>query len=588
MFSVGKDAPGLSEDEGRELLRAVLLWSMGTTLVVTFVGVVSSGQYGALAGLLAPIPLQAVALLALRRLPVRLVAAVYFAVVSLVFAAGALLDRGTSGQAYYGLVLVVQVTAMLFGTRGVGVLFPLLLGLGLGLAALEANGGLPAPLSRTPYEALLAPVSAFVLTAAGSLVLHRSLARTLQQARTQALVTAKANTQLSHEIERRVSVEKALQASMEKALEASRLKSSFLANMSHELRTPMNAVVGLTDLLLREAASPKQVEALETIRGSSEVLLRLLDDLLDLTKIESGAMVFEALPTSPAQLAEEVRKLFQQPAQAKGLALRLTVDAGVPEAVLMDPTRLRQVLVNLVGNAVKFTEAGEVSLGVAWVDGQLIVLVRDTGIGISPDQQARLFQPFVQGDASTTRRFGGTGLGLAIVKRLVDAQGGQVEVAGAEGRGSAFTVTLPAPRTSERARGSSGRLGEVPAGGFGALTVLLAEDNPINERVAKRLLEHLGVKASVARNGREAVEAVERGRFDLVLMDMQMPELDGLEATRAVKARHGAAVRVVAMTANAMPEDKARAKEAGCDDFLAKPVRLDDLERVLSRAKPGA
>ncbi|MDX2010704.1 MAG: ATP-binding protein [Myxococcaceae bacterium] len=587
MLRFGKDAQGLTEAEGRELLSTILLWSMATTFVASLVGAVSSGQYEYLALLLSPIPFQLGALLALRRFRVRPVAVVYFVVVCFFFAAGATADRGTAGQAYYGLVMVVQCTALLFGTRGVAVLFPFILAIGAGLAVLELNGLLQPTPPRTPFEALLAPVSAFVLTAAGSLVLHRSLKRALGQAQTQALVTAKANTQLSHEIERRVQVEQELHASMEKALEASRLKSSFLANMSHELRTPMNAVVGLTDLLIKEAPSPTQLEALETIRSSSEALLTLLDDLLDLSKIESGAMTFEALPTSPVQVADDVRKLFLARAQAKSIGLRVEPGPGTPAAVLVDPTRLRQVLVNLVGNAVKFTQTGEVVVAVAWTDGRLSVAVKDTGIGISVAQRERIFQPFVQADASTTRRFGGTGLGLTIVHRLVDAQGGGVAVDSAEGRGSTFTVTLPAPLSRDRAKVSSGRLASVPvaSSGLSTLRVLLAEDNPINEKVAKKLLEHLGVQAEVARNGREALDAVARAPFDVVLMDIQMPEVDGLEATRQVKAKFGARVRVVAMTANAMPEDKALAKGAGCDDFLAKPVRLDDLERVLSRAQ---
>jgi signal transduction histidine kinase len=581
----GKDSQGLTEAEGRELLSTLLVWSMATTFVASLVGAVSSGQYGYLVLLLAPIPFQLGALLALRRFRVRPVAVAYFAVACVFFAAGALADRGTSGQAYYGLVMVVQITALLFGLRGLGVLLPVVLGLGVGLAVLETRGLLqPAP-PRTPFEALLPPVSAFILTAAGSLVLHRSLKRALGQAQTQALVTAKANTQLSREIERRVQMEHDLQASMEKALEASRLKSSFLANMSHELRTPMNAVVGLTDLLLKEAPAPHQLEALETIRSSSEALLTLLDDLLDLSKIESGAMVFEALPTSVPQVADEVRRLFLARAQAKGIGLRVELAEGTPGSVLLDPTRLRQVLVNLVGNAVKFTPAGEVVISVRWSEARLALSVRDTGIGISAAQRERIFQPFVQADASTTRRFGGTGLGLTIVHRLVDAQGGAVSVDSVEGTGSTFTVTLPAPASRDRARVNSGRLAAVAApSGLGALKVLLAEDNPINEKVACKLLEHLGVQAAIARNGREAIEAVERGTFDVVLMDIQMPEIDGLEATRTLKARH-AGLRIVAMTANAMPEDKALARDAGCDDFLAKPVRLEDLERVLARAQ---
>ncbi len=591
MALFGKDAQGLSEAEGRELLGTILLWSMGTTGLASLIGAVSSGHYEYLLLLLAPIPFQGGALLALRRFRVRSVAAVYFVACCVFFAAGAIADRGTSGQAYYGLVMVVQCTALLFGSRGLAVLMPVVVGLGVGLAALERNGLLQPAAPRTPFEALLPPVSAFILTAAGSLVLHRSLMRALGQAQTQALVTAKANTQLSHEIERRFQAEQELHASMEKALQASRLKSSFLANMSHELRTPMNAVVGLTDLLLKDAPAPHQLEALETIRHSSEALLTLLDDLLDLSKIESGAMTFESVPTSPVQVADDVRKLFLARAQAKGIGLRVEVGDGTPGALLVDPTRLRQVLVNLVGNAVKFTQQGEVVISVRWQADRLSLAVRDTGIGISEVERSRIFEPFVQADASTTRRFGGTRLGLAIVHRLVDAQGGAVQVDSTPGQGSTFTVALPAVPSVARGKASSGRLAAVmPASApeLSNLRVLLAEDNPINEKVALKLLVHLGVTAMVARNGREAIDAADTSPFDVVLMDIQMPEVDGLEATKVLKAKYGAGLRIVAMTANAMPEDKAKAKEAGCDDFLSKPARLEDLERVLSRAQEKA
>ncbi len=380
----------------------------------------------------------------------------------------------------------------------------------------------------------------------------------------------------------------ALRRARDEALAATRAKSEFLANMSHELRTPMNAVVGLTDLLLKDQPTESQRDALETIRTSSDALLSLLDDILDLSKIESGALQFESLPTSPAAVAEEVRKLLAARAQSRGIGLRCEVDASTPLTVLCDPTRLRQVLLNLVGNAVKFTASGEVVMHVSWADERLTVSVRDSGIGIRQEELARIFQPFVQADASTTRRFGGTGLGLTIVQRLVEAQSGTVTVESQPGQGSCFTVTLPASRTAlRRTTTASGNLpAATTAPPLSTLKVLVADDNPINEKVALKLLEHLGVKADVARNGREAVELATRTPYDLILMDLQMPEMDGLEATRVLRERLGTtAPRIVAMTANAMAEDRASATAAGCDGFLAKPVRLDELTRVLSRAQ---
>jgi len=578
------DDRALSEEHAQELLSQVLWWSLFTTVVSAVLGALLSGRYGLMPAMLAPTPVQGLSLLALRRFKARRVAVVYLVVVSLFFFAGALADRGTSGQSYYGLVLVVQATALFFGLRGALMLAPLVALQGLVLVAIEAQGALLPSVPRSPIEGLLIPWSGFVLIAAGSIILHRKLSRSLGQAQSQALVTARANTQLSREIERRVQVEHELHASMERALAASRLKSSFLANVSHELRTPMNAVVGLTDLLLRQNPSPQQAESLETIRTSSEALLALLDDILDLSKIESGALQFESLPYGPGVIATDVCKLLSARAQARGVTLSCEVAEGTPAAVLGDPTRVRQILLNLVGNAVKFTSQGQIVVRVSFGDARVRLSVRDTGIGISKDQQARIFEPFVQADASTTRRFGGTGLGLAIVHRLVDAQGGALTLESEPGKGSCFTVVLPATPARGRGPPSSGALPVVPAPGLSSLSVLLAEDNPINERVALKLLEHLGVTADVARNGLEALERCGERAYDVVLMDMQMPELDGLEATRQLRARHGRAMRVIALTANAMPEDRGRAKDAGCDDFLAKPVRLEDLSRVLSRA----
>ncbi len=573
----------MTEEDGRVLLRTLVWWSLGTSVVTSFIGLVRTGEWKYLPIVLLPMVFQLLTLGALRFWPVRRVGAAYLMLVTSFFFLGAFIDRGTSGQAYYGLVLVVQAAALLFGVRGLFVVIPLGTVMGVVLAWAETSGLLQSQPVRTPYDGLLAPVGAFILTGAGSLVVHRQLRRALGQAQTQALVTAKANTQLSHEIERRMQMEHELHASMERALDASRLKSSFLANVSHELRTPMNAVVGLTDLLLTDRITDAQREALETIRGSSDALLALLDDILDLSKIESGGMTFEALPTSAASVAEDVRKLLLARAGIRGVGLRCEVDPGVPGHLLLDPTRLRQVLVNLVGNAIKFTAEGEVVVRASWAEDRLRLEVRDTGIGISKEQVGRIFQPFVQADASTTRRFGGTGLGLTIVHRLVDAQGGAITVDSVEGKGSCFTVVLPARVATSRTV-SSGNLPVLPpAGALASLRVLLAEDNPINEKVALRLMEHLGVKADIAHNGLEAIELASTVTYDVVLMDIQMPELDGIEATKQLRAKLGASLRIVAMTANAMPEDRVRAKEAGCDDFLAKPVRLDDLTRVLTR-----
>ncbi|MBE2253331.1 MAG: response regulator [Myxococcus sp.] len=583
MAVFGRGAEGLSEDDSRQLLRVVLWWSAAVTLGTGLVGLAASGLWQYLPLVLAPVPVQLLTLWATKRLRARPLAVAYLAFVCVFFFLSALFDRGTSGQAFYALVLVVQLTALIFGLRGMVVMGPAVLLIGVALAVLEQQGLLVTPPPRSPFLSLLAPLSAFMLTATGAIVIQRQLRRALGQSQAQALVTAKANTQLSHEMERRVQMEEELQASMEKALKASQIKSSFLANVSHELRTPMNAVVGLTDLLLRDQPTDSQRDALETIRASSDALLSLLDDILDLSKIESGALQFELLSTSPSNLADEVRKLLLARAQDRGIGLRCEIDPSTPPYVTADPTRLRQVLVNLVGNAVKFTEAGEVVVRLSWAADELVVSVRDTGIGIPADQLDRIFQPFVQADESTTRRFGGTGLGLTIVQRLVEAQGGSISIESTHGQGSTFTVRLPARRSLSRSSTSSGAL-PVPGPELRSLRVLLADDNPINEKVALKLLEHLGVNADVARNGREAVELASSKTYDVVLMDIQMPEMDGLEATQVLRRLFGPGMCIIAMTANAMAEDRARATAAGCDGFLAKPVRLDDLSKALARA----
>ncbi len=576
---------GLNEEDSRSLLRSVLWWSLATSAITSLLSLLLTGLWHFLPLVLLPNLVQIAVLLALRRWPVGQVGALYLGFVSLMFLLGAVFDRGIGGQAYYGLVLVVQAAALLFGTRGLVVSLPVVTVIGLILISLELNGGLRSAPERPLLAIFLTPLGAFFITGVGSRVIHQRLAMALARAQAEAKAHADSNERLSREIERRHQVEHDLQQSMRQVLEASRLKSTFLANVSHELRTPMNSVVGLTDLLLTDdELPPKQRDALETIRSSSDSLLSLLDDILDLSKIEAGAVTFEVVPTPVATMVEDVRKLLAAKAAARGIGLRTELSAELPPVLGVDPTRLRQVILNLVGNAVKFTPSGEVVVGAGWANGRLTLTVRDTGIGIRPDQLERIFQPFVQADAGTTRRFGGTGLGLAIVHRLVDAQGGAVTVESAEGVGSTFTVILPAPLTGDSVTPSPPRTTVKVDASLEGLSVLLAEDNPINEKVALRLLESLGAgPIAVAHDGNEAIELAQGTRFDVVLMDIQMPGVDGLEATKQLRARHGAALPIVAMTANAMPEDRARARDAGCDDFLAKPVRLNELHAALVR-----
>lgn len=380
---------------------------------------------------------------------------------------------------------------------------------------------------------------------------------------------------------------KILDASEKKVKEAAHIKEQFLANMSHEIRTPMNSMLGFTGLLQKTELDTVQKQYAENIHSSGEKLLTIVNDILDLSKIEAGMMRIESAPFSLRALMHSVETMFSQKAAEKKLILLFSVEEKIPDILEGDAVRLTQVMINLLGNAIKFTDTGEIKLSVTLVEqegdkARLRFIVKDTGIGITADKQDKIFERFQQAESDTTRRYGGTGLGLSIAKQIIDLQNGNIKVQSEPGHGTAFTFELAYFISGKKIETQNlPMLLQQPAHLSHGATILIAEDNVMNQQLMKHLMDNWKLNYKIVSNGNEAVSVLENEDFDLVLMDIQMPELDGYHATELIRAKLKLSVPVIAMTAHAMAGEKEKCLSYGMNDYISKPVREQELYNLI-------
>lgn len=400
---------------------------------------------------------------------------------------------------------------------------------------------------------------------------------------------------LANDVTNYKQIQTELVTAKEAAESANHTKSAFLANMSHEIRTPLGAVLGFSELLVNSDLTPSdRVNSVEVIQRNGRLLSNIINDILDLSKVEAGKLELERVEVPFTEVMKEIGSVLNLEALEKGLELTVVSEGPVPKQIQTDPLRLRQILLNLVGNAIKFTKRGSVSVKVKLMSEpsgrmKLAFIVQDTGEGIAPEQAERLFQPFTQADVSTTRRFGGTGLGLVLSRKLAQALGGNVELTETKlGVGSTFTLTIDPGTSAELIFQSSHAEIIKPVAkkmershALKQLKILLVEDSPDNQELIKRILKFAGAEVEIASNGREGVEKALKGDYSLVLMDLQMPEMDGYEATKRLREQ-GYAKPIIALTAHAMKEEQQRTKAGGFNDHITKPIDQRALVQTLA------